>query len=233
MGADHYDFDADRWDFDWNTAKGKKEESRDYSPSHVGKFDFEDLMLIKELQLDATRSLREIAAKLRVGYKKALRHFHHVTERRLIHGYKITWSKDAIDLKREASPVIRHKYLPIFLLVKNPSISESRRLKLASERLPYLSAEAYGKDYFAEILLPLEQSIQGLQYLRKSTEQVKERSDFGLIDPEYSLAFTISYQLYDQRSRQWTFDTGRVLESVENLMITRNETKHASRENEL
>jgi DNA-binding Lrp family transcriptional regulator len=225
MHADRYDFNADRWDFDWHVTKARRDESLDFFPSPVGKFDYTDLALIKELQLDATMSLTKIAARVDIGYKKVLRHFHHLAERGLIHGYKIAWSKDATDLRRKTIPVIRHKYLFLFVLVKSPTLPEARRLKLGFERLPYLSAEAVGKDYFAEINLPLEQSIEGLQYLQRLIQDTKEKADFGLIDPESSLGFTISYQLYDQEAKQWTFDPRRVLHGVENLIAARNQSK--------
>ena len=221
MLAQYYDFSVDRWDFDWRLSRGENEGLLNVQPSTMGRFQYTDLLLIKELQLDAARPLSEIAEKLRLSYKTALRHFHHIVEEGLIHGYLVNWLKTGFDPKRAVIPVIRHKYLPLFLLVNNITPSEARHLRLTTERLPYLYSEALGKDYFAEVILPLDQSIEGLQYLRELLGRFRERADFGLVDPEYSLGFTVSYQLYNWEANKWIFDHRSVIERIEILMGSR------------
>ena len=68
MKSEFYDFDSGLWDFDWSESSHQSKDAA-YVPSTKGKFDQTDLLLMKELQIDANQSLVEIAAKLRINYK--------------------------------------------------------------------------------------------------------------------------------------------------------------------
>jgi len=223
MRAEYYDFDRDRWDFDWGSHADTALEGAERPDPEQASFSYEDLLIIKELQIDATRSLTEIARKLKLEYKRVLRRFQHIEAEGLIRGYRVIWSKDAVDLKRNLIPTPKHRYLPIFFLVRNTTTAEAGRLMAASARFPYLSAEAIGKDYFAQAFIPREQITEGLKYVTDLAEQTKERTEFGFVDFEHSRVFTIPYQMFDQDARQWTFNPQGVLEGLEQMKLVRKE----------
>ena len=92
MKSEFYDFDTGRWDFDWKAQTASDFNSAQYMPSSPVKFDFVDLLLIQELQMDANKSLKEISDKIRVNYKKLAWHYAtHVMARRLLSGYRVNW----------------------------------------------------------------------------------------------------------------------------------------------
>ena len=61
MKSEFYDFDTGRWDFEWGNHPNHDFESAKYAPSGQTKFDYVDLLIMKELQMDANKSLKEIS----------------------------------------------------------------------------------------------------------------------------------------------------------------------------
>lgn len=76
MRADSYDFNTGRWDFDWSATAQMRREAAGYLPSRKEKYDYTDLLILKELHIDATRSMTGIASKLKINYKKLMWHIH-------------------------------------------------------------------------------------------------------------------------------------------------------------
>ena len=92
MKAEYYDFDTGRWDFDWQKAGAEDYAAAVYSPSSRTSFDYIDLLIIKELQIDANKSLKEIADKLEINYKKLAWHLTtHDLARAMLPKYHVNW----------------------------------------------------------------------------------------------------------------------------------------------
>ncbi|QQG47985.1 MAG: hypothetical protein HY247_04220 [archaeon] len=207
MRAEYYDFDTGRWDFEWQGPASQDFEGAGYSPSALSKFDKIDLLIIKELQMDANKSLKEISDKLGINYKKlAWHHSAHVCERKLIHGYSVNWMGTRYDYGMEKALHRKHRYFALELFVKNVSEYEKMALRQQIDRLPFVWAEAAGKDYFAQVALPVDFVVEGLQYVGNAAAAVKDRMSLYTMDQSDATSFTISYQLYDPSSKQWLFN---------------------------
>src|SRR3984893_6665580 len=57
MRAEHYDFDSGQWDYDWQNPVEIEKDDMAAKPAGNLRFDKTDLLLLKELQLDAGRPL--------------------------------------------------------------------------------------------------------------------------------------------------------------------------------
>jgi len=215
MRAEFYDFDMDKWDVDLTKMGHRVLEAKQYTPSTEQPFDYTDLLLIKELVVDATRSLKEIGAKLGLGYKTVLRHFEHVDKRGLIQGYRTLWLGTRYDPKLDVVMKSKHRYLGLDLLVTNVSKRELPKLMTAISRLPFLWAEAGGPNYLAELMIPLDYTNEVLGYLRENLEPFRDRINHVIGDFDDALNFTISYQLYDQKRKRWSFDSKRALDVLQ------------------
>ncbi len=220
MQAEFYNFDTDKWDADLSKSSKWALGAQKYAPSRKQRFDYSDLLVIKELEIDATRSLREIGAKLGFTYKKLLRHHNHLTQRRLISGYRTLWLASRYDPELDLVVKSKHRYLILDLLVDSVSKPELAGLMLGTNNVPFLWAESAGKSYFARFAIPFNYVNEVLQYLREKLEPLKGRVRYFLGDHDDVLFFTISHQLYDQSLKRWTFNPEKALDVVQRFEET-------------
>ncbi len=220
MRSEFYDFNTGRWDFDWTNSDSRALDSIGYRTEEVANFDYTDLLILKELQVDATRSFTEVASKLGIEYKKAMWHMtKHVAAKGLLMGYKVNWTGGHYDINRKVPLQNRHKYLVVEILAKG--ISEAEKISLVSkmERIPFVWAEAIGDNYFAEVFLPTDYLSEGLQYLQSVIAPIRNKARYFLVDQTTALTFSISYQLYSEQTNHWSLDTQDLLHRYENVLL--------------
>ena len=215
-----YDFDHGRWDFDWSKALPRGNESTAYQSIQPEKFDKVDLLILKELQIDATRSLTEISAKLGINYKKlAWHHTTHVVDRQLVRSYRLNWMGTRYDFRLEKALHRKHRYMSLVIVVKDTTYLERAALMSKTSHLPFLWFEAWGKNYYADLEIPIDLTTEALAYLESALEPVKDRARYHFLDSSNSLTFTMTYQLYDQNEKRWTFNAPELLSKFDNLLM--------------
>jgi len=220
MKSEFYDFDTGRWDFDWTAKSNGDYGSAEYMPSNPAKFDYVDLLLMKELQMDANKSMKEISNKLNVNYKKLAWHYTtHVTARRLLSGYSVNWMGTRYDYGIEKALHRQHRYFAVILLVRGATEYETMSLRQAVDRLPFLWSEAAGANYFCEFAFPVDFVVEGLQYLTDAISEVKERTEIFTIDQSQAAGFTISYSKFSQAHRKWEFNLEDLMKRFESLTV--------------
>lgn len=219
MKPEYYDFDTGRWDFDWRIGSGDYK-SAARVPSTQAKFDEIDLLIIKELQMDANKSMKEIADRINVNYKKlAWHHVSHVLERKLLSGFTVNWMGTRYDYTLEKVLHRKHRYFIVDLFVRNVSELESMTLRHNLDELPFLWGEAGGQNYFAELALPVDNVVEGLQYVGNAARPVADRMSLYPIDQTEAARFTIPYKLYDSASGKWTLDSQDLMQKFDQLMV--------------
>lgn len=218
MRAEYFDFDTGRWDFDWSSTEVNPSEAS-YTPAERIKFDYMDLLILKELQLDATRSFAEICSKLRVNYKVlAWHHKTHVLNRGMVDGYYLRWMGTSYDNRLERALHKKHRYQQMGVLARELSSNERMELMAKVHALPYLWSEMIGdRDYYAEFFFSTEDITEALQFLTKAISPFKNRAKVMMLDQSEALSFTFSYQLFDKERREWTFDLEQLTKRFENL----------------
>jgi hypothetical protein len=220
MKPEFYDFDTGRWDVEWQNPSPGDYEAAGYMPSKRGKFDFVDLLIIKELQMDANKSLKEMSEKLNLNYKKlAWHHSTHVCAQKLLQGYTVNWMGTRYDYTLEKVLHRKHRYFAIDFIVRDVSELETMTLRQQIDRLPFLWGEAAGRNYFAELAIPVDYVVEGLQYLGKAGSPVRNRTGVYAIDQTEAARFTIPYTLYDPASRAWVFDKDELIKKFEKLIV--------------
>jgi hypothetical protein len=218
MMAELYDFDTGRWDFDWSRLGRPR--VWHYTPTKGFEFDYTDLLILKELRIDASRSLTEIAEKLGRNYKVLTWHYHtHVKARELIKGYSLNWMGTRYDFKLEKALHRKHRYFRLDLLVENISEMEGMELMSKTNALPFLWAEAGGSDYWAQFAFPVDNIVEAYQFLQNALTRVKDRAHIFVMNPANALSFTISYKLYNEHRRAWSFESERLAAKFEQLLL--------------
>ena len=220
MKAEYYDFDTGRWDFDWQLEVTDDYKAASYAPATEIKFDSTDLLIIKELQLDANKSLKEISDKLQINYKKlAWHHTTHVLARGLLPSYTVNWMGTRYDYNLEKALHRKHRYFAMDLIVRNVSDIELMTLRSNMNRIPFLWSEAAGQNYFAEFALPVDNVVDGLQYIGKVAGHVKDRMSLYPIDQTEAARFTIPHRLFDSTTRKWTFEVTDLMQKFDTLLV--------------
>ena len=220
MRAEFYDFDTGRWDFDWSDRKPEDFGTAKYAPSSRTKYDYVDLLLIKELQMDANKSLKEISDKIDVNYKKLAWHYaSHVQARRLIRGYTVNWMGTRYDSGIDKVLHRQHRYFGVQLIVKSPDEFEQISLRQELDRLPFLWAESVGENYAAFLTFPVDSVVDGLQYITSAISKIKHKADLYFIDQTDAASFTIPYSRYDQGEKNWTLNVEELTNRFETLIL--------------
>jgi hypothetical protein len=103
--------------------------------------------------------------------------------------------------------------------VKRPTPEEKLMLMRAFNRLPLMWGEAAGEDYFAELAIPSEMILEGLQYLQRLTDSVSGKTSYFMIDQRNAAGFTFSYNLFSEEAKAWTFNKIDLLNKFKALEI--------------
>ncbi|MBI3840756.1 MAG: hypothetical protein HY297_02175 [Thaumarchaeota archaeon] len=220
MRAEFYDFDTGRWDFEWQGPASQDFQGAGYAPSAPAKFDYVDLLIIKELQMDANKSLKEISDKLGINYKKlAWHHATHVSARKLLRGYSVNWMGTRYDYAIEKALHRKHRYFALAMIVSNVTEYETMALRQRVDRLPFLWSEAVGRNYYAEFAFPVDYVVEGLQYVGDAAATVRERMSLFTIDQTDAGSFTIPYALYDAPRKRWAFERNELAKRFDELIV--------------
>jgi hypothetical protein len=213
MRTDFYDFEHGRWNFNGEPTQISESALAQSVTSPHPKFDKIDLLIAKELYIDATRELREIQQSIKendgvdVNYKTLCWHLsEHVERNGLLRRYKINWMGTHYDSKSRRNLRPRHTYTGAELSVKAPTKQELEPLMERMRQLPMVWSEAGGNDYHAYIAIPNELIVETLQFIQSAIQPVRDKSTFFIIDMSNSVVFTIPYKLYQEESRSWQFN---------------------------
>lgn len=214
MMSDHYDFRKGVWTYDWPAHR--KVPLVPVPDMEKERYDKADLLILSELQEDPSRSLREMAHRFRIGYRKLVWHHRkHVRGQGLIDGYALDW--------RAAQPSGEHgsgnRYLPIRVILSGADEGTRIRLTALMQRLPFLWFEASGsEDYFASLYLPLETFNEFLSRL-KSLQTHEPTLRFFITDQTSAEDYGVSYHLFHGPSKEWQLDEPDVIKKFENLKV--------------
>ncbi len=227
MRAECFNFDEGVWDFDWSNPPPIEEKAARATISEKKPLDKVDLLIVKELWKDSNRSLVEIREAIKkvngvdINYKTLGWHFaHHVLGHHLIRDYSITWHgmKYNSDLQ-QITRVGKHGYLGASLILREANEQEKMLMRGQLNRLPFLWSEASGEVYYAQLFFPLEMINEALEYLKTLLKPYGDRAELFILDRREMTSFTIGYQMWDERSSQWSFDRERLLGRLENTLL--------------
>ena len=220
MRAQFYDFDAGIWDFDWGSEGRVDPKQAAYVPSVKTKFDHFDLLILKELYIDATRSLVDISKKLKANYKVLAWHYTtHVLGRGMIKNYTIRWPGTKYDFKADKALHRQHRYFWVDLLARDLSSVERMGVMAGAGSLPFMWAEAAGRDYFAQFAFPVDFYTEAMQRLSEILKPVRDRAALYSFDQTNALAFVISHGLFDREAKKWTFNQPSLESRFDELLL--------------
>jgi len=206
MKAEYYDFGHDVWNFDWPQPDSKVLMPLTVTQDEVAKYDKTDLLILKELEIDANRSLVKMAANVKLNVKQLDFHYlKHVRGRRLVRSYNVGWQGSRVDYNLGKVVTKKEHYVEVTVILEEASKSEIAELMTLLNALPFLWSEAFGPSYCAELFIPPGSYIRFLEYLEPFAGKVGDKMKTFVMDQTRALRYTISYKLFDESSG-WRLD---------------------------
>src|SRR5256712_13933931 len=207
MNPKYFNFQSGKWEVDWSKVEGERpvplEKERPRTEPTV---DYFDLLLIKELQIDALQHIVGIARKLKVHQKTLEYHYRtHVQKQKLIPTYYVRWM-------RNIEKTLAHSVMVTRLTFKGLTTNEFLKAQSAISKIPFLWAEDLLKDgtYLATLCIPVQETLTTFDYLSTQVPGLDERVQVGLVDQGDASLFTIPYNMFE---KGWKFDAERLKSS--------------------
>jgi hypothetical protein len=218
MKTDYFDFIRGTWSFDWASARTKGTKLPLSAAQKVEKYDKADLLILKELDIDAGRSLVKMAENVKLPLSTLEFHYRdHVQARGLIKGYRLVWQGTRYDREQEMAVSRKDLYIELTVLLKDGTQGEIAELMFLLNSTPFLWSEAYGPAYCAETFLPNHEYNAFLEFLRDFANKVGDRLQIFVMDQSQALRFVISYPLFDGESKKWQLDAAAVMRTLGGL----------------
>jgi hypothetical protein len=220
MKTEYYDFLTGTWSFDWPPKEDKGVNLVSTSHQEIEKYDKLDLLILKELEIDANRTIVKMAENVKVHFKTLEFHYvEHVEKRGLIKAYRVTWPGSSYDLKLDKAVLKKHRYVEVSILFEGGTQIENAELISLLNKTPFLWCEAVGPNYWAELFIPIYTYVEFMEYIGDFAGRAGDRMKFYVMDQSHALRFTISHKLFDSESRTWRLNTEDIVDRFENLVM--------------
>jgi len=220
MKSDLYDFEEERWEFEWSIPAKVYPEVLE-GPSPRAQVDKIDLEIIRWLQRDETKPLSEIQKETGINYKTlSFHHRKHVLGKQMLKGHKVNWLGTGYSPESDRGKHRRHTYQPIDIILRDITPGERATVMGLTNALPFLWFEASGRSsYYAQLVFPTETISEAMEFLGRTLLPVKDRARWFVVDQKHSLSFSLEPRLYDNESRSWTFNQSELLAKFEELLM--------------
>jgi len=194
MNPKYFNFQSGRWDIDWSKVKLDEPRplKRETRPVEAI-VDYIDLLLVKELEIDALQHIVGIARKLKLHQKTLEYHYRtHIQKQKLIPTYIVRWMRD---VERR----LAHSMLVARLTFKGLGAEAFLTTQGAISKIPFLWAEELLKDgtYIATLCVPVVETLTTFEYLNSQVPDLKDFVEVGFIEPRGASLFTIPYHMFD------------------------------------
>lgn len=216
----HYDPTTHGWEIDWEKLERSEAEVPDFGdfPAPEPMVDEADVFILKEMQVNVTQPLVQIARKLKMDPRSLSYHYRdHILGRRLIKKYVIQWQRERPSAKDEVL-VLREFWQ--FRDLKKRELEHLRRLFC---RIPFTHLEAVSADqtfYLAQTVAPLEQYIAMLNYVRQHlNSRLIRRLTSVFVDPSCVEGYTLPYEMFSKEGG-WVFDLERSLTIFQDIVLS-------------
>jgi DNA-binding Lrp family transcriptional regulator len=223
MMTHYFDFDTGTWTYDWSTKMPRNIRIPGYRAVHLANYDYFDLVMLKELTADATRSQIKISDEFGVKTKTLGWHYcNHVQRNNLIKSYRVSWMGDRRAAEEEEEgrmEIPEHRYIQSCLLIKDASEGEMLEISTMLNQIPFLWEEAFGDHYYASLFIPANHYAEFLSYLLKFMKCVADRARLFTIEQRKSVSLPLPYHLYHRQKRTWQLDKEGVLAKMKNTFL--------------
>jgi DNA-binding Lrp family transcriptional regulator len=216
LKTEFYDYSKKEWGINFSALSSDPSSFEIPKNSEPVRFDYCDLLMIKELELDSWIKSIEIAKNIGLAFGDTIYHLNnHVFARKLIKGFRLRW-----DGTREAW--LKHSIVLANITFPQISDDDLRHAISVLVSTPFVWSHMRTEDgsYLAELAFPIAQFPDILQQISSKLVQLGLAPELSLKDWSCMSSFTIPYLLYDRERSRWEFSAENALEGTLQLVKT-------------
>lgn len=194
MKTQYFDYESGEWDVDYSRLVGDPSISISTQISPPTKVDYNDLQIVKALELNPWAKVVDIAEKLKIPVGDVSYHLNkHVLGKKLIPSYRLRW----IGNKESWS---RHSIIIQTYVFERLTADETRRAMSVMTVAPFTWDIQQAEDgcYYASLLVPLSQFAETQHYISESLRPMNLRP--RVLNGDWSMAstFTIPTMMFEE-----------------------------------
>lgn len=215
LKTEFFDYSKAEWDVDFSSLAGDPSVKIPpiSSPVH---FDYTDLLIIKELELDPWVKIVDLAKKMNSLDREVAYHLNkHVFGNSLISSFRFRWvgTKDAWS---------KHSIIGTTFFFNEISNEKARHAMSVLTSTPFTWSHMRGEDgtYIVEALYPISQFSETTQYISSKLRALDLYPEVAIPDWSCVSSYTIPYMLYNADSAKWELEAERALEYVLQMVKT-------------
>ena len=210
LKTEFYDYNRNEWDIDFSKLTSDPSIQMPERNAPVD-FDYTDLLMIKDLELDPWIKTVDLASKHDLNVVTASYHINnHVFEKKLIKSFRLRWigSKEAW---------LKHSIIYKTFVFNGISPETSRHAMSVFTSLPFTWAHMLADDssYIAEVTLPVSQYSEATQYISSKLRKIG-LTPSEVLEKDWSClsTYTIPYMMYNKDSFSWDLNSERALQYI-------------------
>ncbi len=213
MRTKFFDYESGEWDVDYSRLVGDPSAAVPKPWTEEAKFDYNDLLIIKSLEMDPWIKVVDLARNLKLPVGDVSYHLNrHVIGRKLIPSFRLRW----IGTKEAWS---KHSLVVQSYVFDKLSDEDMRHAMSVMTAAPFTWDDELADDgtYYADVLIPLSQFPETQNYISENLRQVGLRP--RVLSGDWSLIslFTIPYTMFE-KGIGWALDAetglGYVLQMI-------------------
>ena len=200
MKTQYFDYESGEWDVDYSRLVGDPSVSLPSQVSPSAKLDYNDLLIIKSLELDPWAKVVDIAEKLKIPVGDASYHLNkHVLAKKLIPTYRLRW----IGNKESWS---KHSMVVQTYVFEKLTEEKLRRAMSVMTAAPFTWDIQLADDgtFFANLLVPISQFPETQHYISEALRPIDLRP--WVLNGDWSLASTFTVPTTMFQDGKWRLD---------------------------
>ena len=206
MKTQFFDYESGEWDVDFSRLVGDPStEVPKPSVSEV-KFDYNDLLIIKSLEMDPWMKVVDLAEKINLPVGDVSYHLNrHVIGRGLIPSFRLRW----IGTKEAWS---RHSIVALTFVFNGLSSDKVRHVMSVMTAAPFVYDHMFSEDgtYITEMAIPLSHFPETQNYISQKLALLRVKPRVRYKDWSLSSLFTIPHTMYEPQ-RGWVLEAESAL----------------------
>ncbi|MEM4200822.1 MAG: hypothetical protein QXR91_04645 [Nitrososphaerales archaeon] len=210
-----FDFERGEWLFDLEKIKSSKVEIPVIKPLDEGLFeqDYLDLVILSELQFNASTPLSKIAANIGENPDNIYYHYtNHIKARELISQYAVGWVGEGTYRADNVSQVL--------FTIKEVTQSTLQEVRRLFYNFPFSWLELITREgnYHVFLNIPSQYLNLALHYLNRQLNSITESVSVKLFDPFESLGFPLPLKMFDDK-KKWVFNEAQTIRQFESFFL--------------
>lgn len=209
--ADYFDFKLTSWKIDWSSipARAPAQVTKTNQKGRVdADVDRYDIILVEELQRDATQHVSDIAEKMNIATPVLGYHYRtHFRKKGLVSAYITRWIPGLTEPSREPVLLTRLQFRGL----RGKQVEEAHS---CISRIPFIWSEyaTTARSYVAYLSVPSSHAVNMMQYLKEQLPELREKVEISFSPAQDISRTPVPHQLFSEK--KWVYDVDAIKDEL-------------------